>query len=458
MRSEQIKRKNDKIRFIPTSTISRKMNKKIIVTIAFLIFPLSLFAQTMPKDADAKIWAKALKIHKSAIIVDGHNDIPSPMYAEDFRLSSNTLGKFHKDGDPFHTDFSRFKQSGITGEFFSIYVSADFVKTGGAARHALDLIDTVYREAENNPDKMSVCTTAAQIRQAKKENKLCALMGIEGGHAIEDSLFALRDFYRLGVRYMTLTHNNTNNWADACCDRRNDDGKFYQPYNGLNEFGETVVKEMNRLGMLVDLSHVSDDTMRDVLKLSTSPVIFSHSNVRKFSAHPRTVPDDVLQMLKKNGGIVMINFYPAFLDQRYWDENRARDKRLEKEIKQIEEKYTDDVETLNAEKRKLLAENPIYTPSYTRIVDHIDYIKKTIGIDYAGIGSDYDGIPLLPEGMNGAEDLALVTYEMLRRGYSEKDILKVLGENFMRAFAKAEKVARIGSRKISGDGSLKKIK
>ena len=435
------------------------MNKIILfIAAAFLIFPISLSAQTMPKDADAKIWQKALQIHSSAIVVDGHNDIPSPMYAENFTLSSNSLGKFHKDGDPFHTDFSRFEKSGITGEFFSIYVSGDFVKTGGAARHALDLIDIVYREAENNPDKMKICTTAAEIRQAKKDNKLCALMGIEGGHAIENSLFALRDFYRLGVRYMTLTHNNTNDWADACCDHRAGDDKFYQPYGGVNDFGESVVKEMNRLGMLVDLSHTSDNTMRDALKISTSPVIFSHSDVRKYSAHPRTVPDDVLQMLKKNGGILMVNFYPAFLDQRYWDEDRARDKKLKDKIKQIEEKYKNDVEKLNEEKRKLAAENPIYVPTYTRIVDHIDYIKKTIGIDYAGIGSDFDGIPLLPEGMNGTEDLVLVTYEMLRRGYTEAEIRKVLGENFMRVLEKNEQNAKINSRKISGDGNLKKIK
>lgn len=434
------------------------MNKIILIIIVFLISPLSLFAQTMPKDADAKLWQKAMQIHKRAIIVDGHNDIPSPMYAENFSLSSDTLGKFHKDGDPFHTDFSRLKKSGITGEFFAIYVSGEFVKTGGAARHALDLIDTVYREAENNPDKMMICTSAAQIRQAKKQNKLCALMGIEGGHAIEDSLFALRNFYRLGVRYMTLTHNNTNNWADACCDRRNNDGKFYQPFVGLNDFGREVVGEMNRLGMLVDLSHVSDDTMRDVLEISKSPVIFSHSTVRNFSAHPRTVPDDVLQMLKKNGGIVMINFYPAFLDQRYWDEDRARDEKLKDEIKQIEEKYKSDSEKLNEEKRKLAIANPIYIPSYTKIVDHIDYIKKTIGIDYAGIGSDYDGIPLLPEGMNGAEDLMLVTYEMLKRGYTETEIRKVLGENFMRVLEKNEQNANRNSRKISGGGSLKKLK
>ena len=431
------------------------MNK--IILIVFLVYPLSLFAQTMPKDADAKLWEKALQIHKRAIIIDGHNDITSPMYAENFTLNTNSAGKFHKDGDPFHTDFSRIEKSGITGSFFSIYVSGDFVRNGGATRHALDLIDTVYRESENNPDKMLICTTAEQIRQAKKQNKLCALMGIEGGHAIEDSLFALRNFYRLGVRYMTLTHNNTNNWADACCDRRKNDGTFYQPYGGLNDFGREVVREMNRLGMLVDLSHVSDETMRDALEYTKSPVIFSHSTVRNFSAHPRTVPEDNLMMLKKNSGIVMINFYPAFLDQRYWDEDRARDEKLKVEIKTIEEKYKEDKEKLNEEKRKLIAANPIYTPSYTRIVDHIDYIKKKIGIDYAGIGSDFDGVPLLPEGMNGAEDLVLVTYEMLRRGYVETEIRKVLGENFLRVLEKNEQNAKINSRKISGEGSLKKI-
>ncbi|MGI8669479.1 MAG: membrane dipeptidase [Aridibacter sp.] len=434
------------------------MKKSIISLTLILLFTIANFAQTMPKDADTKLWQKALAIHKTALIVDGHNDITSPMYDEDFSLAANSLGKFHMDGDPFHSDFSRIKKGNITGLFFSIYVSRDFAEKPpfGSMKRAMSLIDTVYREAEKYPDKMMIATSTKDIREAKKKGKIAALMGIEGGHAIEDSLFALRDFYRLGVRYMTLTHNNTNNWADACCDIK--DGKSYKPYSGLNDFGKEVVKEMNRLGMLVDISHVSDDTMRDVFEVSTAPVIYSHSSARNFSDHPRDVPDDILKMLPKNGGVIMINFYPAFLDQRYLDEDRARDKKLVAELKELNEKYKDNKQKYNEEKRKLYAANPIYVPSYTKIVDHIDYVKKVAGIDYVGIGSDYDGVPSLPTGINGAEDLVLVTYEMLKRGYTEQEIDKVLGENFMRAFAKAEEVAKINSRKISGEGSLEKLK
>ena len=391
--------------------------------------------------------------------MDGHNDITSPMYDEDFSLLSSSLGKYHLDGDPFHTDFSRLKTGNITGVFFSIYVSRTYAEKEpfGSMARAMNLIDTVYREAEKSPDKMMIATSTKDIREAKKKGKVAALMGIEGGHAIEDSLYALRNFYRLGVRYMTLTHNNTNNWADACCDR-DKDGKEIKPYGGLNDFGKEVIGEMNRLGMLIDLSHVSDDTMRDVFEVSTAPVIYSHSSAREFSDHPRNVPEDVLKMLAKNGGVIMINFYPAFLDQRYLNEDRARDKKLEKELKELGEKYKDDKQKFNEEKRKLYAANQIYVPSYTRIVDHIDHVKKVAGIDYIGIGSDYDGVPGLPTGMNGAEDLVLVTYEMLKRGYTEQEIQKVLGENFMRAFSKAEDVARINSREISGEGSLEKLK
>jgi membrane dipeptidase len=426
------------------------MKVKLASFLVFSVFATSTAAQTMPRDADPKIWAQALRIHKRAVIIDGHNDVPSPLVDDDFDLGTSSLGKFHKDGDPFHTDLDRLKQSGITGSFFSIYVAASYATSGGSARRALDLIDATYREVEKYPDQLMSCTTASDIRRAKTQNKVCILMGIEGGHAIEDSLFALRDFYRLGVRYMTLTHNNTNNWADACCSA----GK----HGGLSDFGKEVIKEMNRIGMLVDLSHVSDETMNDALDTSTAPVFFTHSSARKFSDHKRNVPDEVLQRVTKNGGVVMVNFYPVFLDQRHRDESGQRDQRLKTQIDAINEQYKGNREGLNEAMRKLYSANPIHVPTYTKIVDHIDHIKQVAGIDHVGIGSDYDGIPLLPEGMSGAEDLALVTYEMLRRGYSERDILKVLGGNFMRAFAQAETVARIDSRKISGDGSLRKIK
>ncbi len=426
------------------------MKKIIILFIIVSAFWVSAVAQNRPTGADPVLWQKALKIHKKAIIVDGHNDIPSPMMDEDFDLASDSRGKFHKDGDPFHSDLSRFKASGITGEFFSIYVSGETLKTGGAMRRAMDLIDATYREAEKHPNQLNLCTTAKDILQAKKQNKMCALMGIEGGYAIENSLFALRNFYRLGIRYMTLTHNVSHDWADA--------HRGEVKNNGLSDFGKEVVREMNRLGMLIDISHVSVKVMNDALDVSIAPIIASHSCARALSDHTRNVPDDVLKRVAKNGGVIMLNFYPSFLDERTNKEENERSARLKPLLDALKEKYKDDQQGYLEAQRKLYADNPIYVTSYTRIVDHIDHIKNVAGIDYVGLGSDFDGVPFLPAGMNGAEDLALVTYEMLRRGYSEPDILKVLGGNFIRAFTQAEKVARIESRKISGEGSLKKIK
>jgi membrane dipeptidase len=424
--------------------------KKLSALFLLFVFSFSSFAQTMPAGLDANLWQKALKIHKKAIIVDGHNDITSPMVDEDFDLASDSRGKFHKDGDPFHTDLSRFKEGGMTGEFFSIYVSGNDYQKGGKMRRAMDLIDATNREIEKHPESLVACTTANEIRKAKKQGKICALMGIEGGYAIENSLYALRNFYRLGIRYMTLTHNVSHDWADA--------HRGEVKNNGLSDFGKEVVREMNRLGMLVDISHVSVKVMNDALDVSTAPIIASHSCARGVNDHTRNVPDDVLKRLAKNGGVVMINFYPSFLDARTNKEENERSAKLKPQLDALKEKYKDNPEAYNESERKLFAENPIYNVDYKRIVDHIDHIKEVAGIDYVGLGSDFDGVPFLPQGISGAESLPLITYEMLRRGYSETDIKKVLGENFLRAFAQAEKVARNSSKNISGDGSLKKLK
>jgi membrane dipeptidase len=428
--------------------------KKSIPFLLVLAFVLSFsgktFAQTMPSGADSQVWARALKIHKKAIVIDGHNDIPSPMVDEDFDLATDSVGKFHRDGDPFHTDLNRLKQSGITGAFFSIYVSGADYQKGGKMRRAMDLIDATYREVERHPNQLTMCTTAEEIRRAKKQNKICALMGIEGGYVIENSLYALRNFYRLGVRYMTLTHNVSHDWADA--------HRGEVKNNGLSEYGKEVVREMNRLGMLVDISHVSDKVMNDVLDVTTAPIIASHSSARGVANHTRNVPDDVLKRIAQNGGVVMINFYPSFLDERTNREENERAQKLKPQLDALREQHKNDTQAYNEAERRLFVANPIYVAPYTRIVDHIDHIKTVAGIDIVGIGSDYDGVPFLPVGMNGAEDLVLVTYEMLRRGYNEQEIRKVLGENFLRAFAKAEQSARSKSSRISGDGSLKKLK
>lgn len=429
---------------------SRQCQLSIIsVMLGCCVIASTTFAQTMPAGADTKLWQQALKIHRSAIIVDGHNDIPTPLVDEDFNLATNSVGTWHKDGDPFHTDLARIKASGVTAEFFSIYVSGDTLKTGGAMHRAMDMIDSRNREVERHSQALSACTTVAEVRQAKKQQKTCAMMGIEGGYAIENSLYALRNFYRLGVRYMTLTHNVSHAWADA----HNDVAKN----NGLSPFGKDVVREMNRLGMLVDISHVSEKVMNDVLDISTAPVIASHSGARGVNNHTRNVPDAVLQRLVKNGGVVMINFYPAFLDARTQAESQQRDTKLKAELDALQVQHKGNPEAKSAAERQLLAKHPIYIADYTRIVDHIDHIKKIAGIDHIGIGADYDGIPILPTGMNGMEDLALVSYEMLRRGYTEIDIKKVLGENFLRAMTKAEQVAKIRQRQISGEGSLSKL-
>ena len=401
----------------------------------------------MPTGADPKLWEKALKIHRKAIVVDGHNDIPSPMVDEDFNLATDSVGKYHLGGDPFHTDVARLKAGGITGEFFSIYVSGTTMKTGGAMRRAMDLIDATNREVERNPGSLTSCTTAAEIRRAKKQKRICILMGIEGGYVIEDSLYALRNFYRLGVRYMTLTHNVATNWADAHRDEK---------HGGLTDFGKEVLREMNRLGMFIDISHVSVKTMNDALDITTAPVIASHSSARGVNDHTRNVPDEVLKRVAKNGGVIMINFYPAFLDARTNSEENARSAKLREQVAALREQYKTDQKALDQAERNLEAANPIYVAPYTVIVDHIDHMKKVAGIDIIGLGSDYDGVPFLPSGMNGAEDLALVTYEMLRRGYTETEIKKVLGENLLRAMSQMEKVA--GNRQISGQGSLKRIK
>ena len=422
------------------------MNKKSIIALFIVMFAgLSANAQTMPAGADPALWAKALKIHKSAIVIDGHNDVTGPMVDQDLDLSSDTRAKFQFGGDPMHTDIMRWKQGGMTGQFMSIYVSGGMLRTGGSMRRAMDLIDATYREAERHSE-LTTCTTAAQIRQAKKQGKICLLFGIEGGYAIENSLYALRNFYRLGVRYMTLTHNVAHDWADAHRDIK---------HKGLTDFGKEVVREMNRLGIFIDISHVSVDVMNQVLDISKAPIIASHSGARGVNDHTRNVPDDVLRRVKTNGGVIMVVFYPSFLDARTNREENERSARLRPQIDALRERFKDDRAGFVKAENELLAANPIYVPTYARIVDHIDHIKNVAGIDHVGLGSDFDGVPFLPTGMNGAEDLPLVTYEMLRRGYSEKDIRKVLGENLLRAMAQMEKVA--GNRQISAGGSLKKI-
>jgi membrane dipeptidase len=391
---------------------------------------------------DAALWRRALAIHRSAIVVDTHNDILSMMTDDNYDLGVSSVGKYH-------TDLARMKQGGLTAEFFSVYIDRKYATEGGSARRALDMIDYVYRAVERYPRELMFATSTADIRRAKAQGKIASLMGIEGGHAIEDSLMALRDFHRLGVRYMTLTHNNTNNWADACCDTAK--------HNGLSDFGKEVVREMNRIGMLVDISHVSDKTMSDVLDISTAPVIASHSSARALGDRTRNIPDELLRRFAKNGGVVMVNFYPGFIDKDVIAASKARDARLKPQMDELAAKYKDDPKRLEEERNKLLAANPLPPTPLSVLIDHFDHIAKVAGVDHVGIGSDFDGVSSLPVGMEDISKLPNITFELLKRGYSERDVRKILGGNFMRAFAQAERVAR-RSRRLSGDGSVRRIK
>jgi membrane dipeptidase len=407
---------------------------------------------TATPQRDEKLWKRAVALQKKAVVVDGHNDIPTIMADEDYDIGVSSVGKYH-------TDIPRLKQSGMTGEFFSIYVdrqyaspewvAKNYTTQGGSARRALDLIDVSYRMIEKYPRELLLATSTADIRRAKREGKVGVLFGIEGGHAIENSLPALREFYRLGVRYMTLTHNNTNEWADACCDTAR--------HGGLSEFGREVVAEMNRLGMLVDVSHVSDETMSDVLDVSKAPVIASHSSARVFSNHKRNVPDELLKRIAQNGGVVMVNFYPAFLDERVRVAGLERDQRLKAQRDALREQFREDPKRLDEELRKLNEANPLPNTTLSMLVDHIEHIAKVAGVEHVGLGSDFDGIPFLPEGLRDVADLPVITYELLRRGHSDADVLKILGGNFMRAFAQAERVAGVERRKVSGEGSLRRL-
>ncbi|HEX6731734.1 MAG TPA: dipeptidase [Pyrinomonadaceae bacterium] len=400
--------------------------------------------QTTQPPRDEALWRRALAIHRKAIVIDTHNDITTPMTNDDFDLMGTPPF-------PYRTNIDRMKQGGLTAEFYSLYIRPWYVANGGAARRTLDMIDSVYRAVERHPNDLMLATSAADIRRAKRQRKIASLMGIEGGHAIENSLPTLREFYRLGVRYMTLTWNNTNDWADA--------GRGEQKHNGLTEFGREVVREMNRLGMLIDVSHVSDKTMSDALDVSKAPIIASHSSARALSNVPRNIPDDLLRKIASNGGVVHVNFYTGFVDTTtVAPQSRERSNRLKAQQDALNEKFKNDPERLAEESDKLDASQPLPPLPISKLMDHFDHIAKVAGIDHVGIGADFDGAVDMPQNAEDVSTLPNITYELLKRGYSERDILKILGENTLRVMAAAERVSRSMSKSISGDGSLKRVR
>jgi membrane dipeptidase len=392
---------------------------------------------------------RAAKLQREAVIIDTHDDITTAILEEGFDLA-------RPDGHAA-TDLAKMRAGGLTAEFFSIFVDERFydhptAREGGATRRALDMIDVTYQQIERHPDALVLATSVDDIRRAKADGKVAILMGIEGGHAIENSLFALREFHRLGVRYMTLTHAKNNDWADSA-------GIAGPPpsprHHGLSPFGEEVVREMQRIGMLVDVSHVSDETFDDVIRVAKAPVIASHSSARALCDLRRNLSDDELRAIAKNGGVVMVNFFSLFLDPNARAAFGAFAKQHASAIAAIDAKRL----LPSAERAayaKLGADALPKTP-LSVLVDHIEHITKIAGVEHVGLGSDWDGAPAFPVGLEGMDGLPKITTELLKRGWTDDDVKKVLGENFLRVFSEASAFASATKTTLSGDGSTKGI-
>jgi len=371
--------------------------------------------------------ARVRKVLRSVPLIDGHNDLPWRIRAEvtpprdvaAYDLRQHTSG---------HTDLARLAAGQVGAQFWSVYVPGE-VKDSGYARIQLEQIDIARRIISQYPDRLALALTAADIEREFRQHRIASLIGMEGGHAIENSLGALRVYYGLGARYMTLTHNVTTDWADAALDSAR--------HGGLTPFGREVVREMNRLGMLVDLSHVSPGTMSAALDVTEAPVIFSHSAARALVDHPRNVPDSILRRLPANGGIVMVTFVPAFVSA----EAAVLDLRHMAREKELKQTVSD-----RAERRRALEawdrDNPQPRATLAQVADHIDHIRQVAGTDHVGIGSDFDGIDHVPIGLEDVSHFPDLFAELARRGWSDVDLGKLAGRNLLRVLHQAEAVAQ----------------
>ena len=396
-----------------------------------LALVIAVFAASQSKSQNKTISdAEVMRVHRSTLLIDTHNDVPSRT-VEGFDIGSHTATG--------HTDIARLKEGGVGAQFFAVYVAASYVNGNHSANRTLQMIDTVRHDiVERYPNDFMLATSAKDIEEAHRRGKIAALMGIEGGHAIEDSLRLLRDYYDLGVRYMTLTHSNTNDWADSSGDI--DDPKV-KHHGGLTDFGKQVVREMNRLGMMVDISHVADKTFWDALEVSKAPIFASHSSCRALTNHARNMTDDMIVALAKKGGVVQVNFYCGFISQKFRDndaaDTKALDARMARETagKNLSEP---DRQILSEKLRK---ERGLSRATLAAVVDHIDHIRKIAGIDAVGIGGDFDGVSCTPVGLDDVSKYPNLTRALLEKGYSADDIRKIYGGNFLRVMRAVEAAA-----------------
>jgi len=378
---------------------------------------------------DEAIDARVRRILAEVPLIDGHNDLPWAVREKvEGRLDELDLASDTTD-DTLQTDLARLRAGGVGGQFWSVYVPVEF--TGNDAVLAvIEQIDIVDRLVQRFPEALEIARSADDVERIHREGRVASLIGMEGGHCIDNNLAVLRQLYNLGARYMTLTHSDNTDWADACSDE--------PVHGGLSVFGVEVVREMNRLGMLVDLSHVSPETMHDALDVAAAPVIFSHSSARTLMDHVRNVPDDVLRRLSENGGMVMVTFVPHFVSDEvlaHYAEEKAQEARLKVWHPGRDKKIADELQVW-------LDANP-YPPATTaQVADHIEHVIRTAGIDHVGLGSDFDGIPFAPEGLDDVSRFPNLLAELLRRGYSDDDVKKIVGQNALRVLRECERVAQ----------------
>jgi len=380
------------------------------------------------------------QVHNSALVIDTHADTPQRFVDEQFDLADPLGG-----GD---LNLESVRAGNLGAEFFSIWVEPTTYK-GQYARRTLELIDSVSRQVARHPGEMALATSPGGIEAAHREQKFAALMGIEGGHSIEDSLALLRQYYALGVRYMTLTWSNSNSWADSSGDL--DDPTVPHTPDGLTKFGEGVVAEMNRLGMMVDISHVADRTFYRAQLVSRAPVIASHSGARALCDHPRNMTDEMLRAVARSGGphskggVVQVNFFSGFVSRAYSDAVKALKPEIDRAVEEAQDRAKTEGRELPRAERQKLRRGRLETvprPPLSELIDHIDHIARVAGVDHVGLGSDFDGVGgQLPEGLNSAADLPKITRALLDRAYSPEDCRKILGGNLLRVFREVESVS-----------------
>ncbi len=399
------------------------MHRLFTLAICFPCLSFTLGASCLGGDEHVEISEQARKIHQASYVWDGHNDLPwAARERNDIRFEKIDLWNEPK----LHTDIPRLRIGNVGAQFWSVFVPGKTRQAGTAFQTTMEQIDCVYALVKKYPDVFEIALTASDVERIQKSGKIASLMGVEGGHSIENSLGKLKELFSRGARYMTLTHGDTLDWADAATDESKNDG--------LSPFGEEVVREMNRMGMLVDLSHVSPATMSDALNITNAPIIFSHSSAMAIADHPRNVPDDILLRVKMNGGLVMINFFSGFVVP----ESARNLKDMFGARRAIDKEFGSDSDAGKNAMLKWKAAHPSLPGDITIVVEHIDHVAKTAGIDHVGLGGDFDGVDMLPKGLEDVSKYPAITELLLRKGYSETDIHKIMSGNMMRVLKACE--------------------